>query len=102
MLSSVTINCQVTNIVINPGSQLLVFFGQVMSPHYSDQMSQRSQVSRMALWRCSQNVFAFVLVIVFVIFFGDVMSSHHSDQMCQRSQVSRMAPLGCSLMEVHR
>ena len=25
------------------------FFGQVMSPHHSDQMSQRSQVSRVAL-----------------------------------------------------
>ena len=27
----------------------LFFFGQVMSPHHSDQMSQRSQVSRVAL-----------------------------------------------------
>ena len=27
----------------------LSFFGQVMSPHHSDQMSQRSQVSRVAL-----------------------------------------------------
>ena len=26
----------------------LSFFGQVMSPHHSDQMSQRSQVSRIA------------------------------------------------------
>ena len=27
----------------------LSFYGQVMSPHHSDQMSQRSQVSRIAL-----------------------------------------------------
>ena len=27
----------------------LSFFGQVMSPHHSDQMSQRSEVSRVAL-----------------------------------------------------
>ena len=38
----------------------------VMSPHHSDQMSQRSLVSRVALWRCSQNVIVFVIVIVFV------------------------------------
>ena len=67
----------------------IVFLGQAMSSYHSDKMYQRSQVSRMALWRCSQNVFAFVLVIVFVIFFGHVMSSHHSDQMSERSQVSR-------------
>merc|ERR1711956_129384 len=46
-----------------------LFFGQVMSPHHSDQMSQRSQVSRVALWRCSLNVFVFVIVIVFVFVF---------------------------------
>ena len=56
-----------------------------------------SQVSGIALRRCSQNVFVFVFVIVFVFvfvfvnFFGHVMSSHHSEQMSQRSQVSRMA-----------
>ena len=44
----------------------LSFFGQVMCPHHSDQMSQRSQVSRIALFRCSQNVFVFVIVFVFV------------------------------------
>ena len=37
-----------------------------MCPHHSDQMSQRSQVSRIALFRCSQNVFVFVIVFVFV------------------------------------
>ena len=29
----------------------------VMSPHHFDQMSQRSQVSRIGLWRCSLNVY---------------------------------------------
>ena len=48
-----------------------VFFGHVMSSHHSEQMSQRSQVSRIALRRCSQNVlvFVFVFVIVFVFVF---------------------------------
>ena len=94
MLSIVTINCQVTKIVMNSGfnyqncSQCLkchkslgllsgglclclciclcIFFGYVMSSHHSEQMSQRSQVSRIALRRCSQNVFVFVIVFVFV------------------------------------
>ena len=50
-------------------SLTLSCFGQVMSPHHFDQMSQRSQVSRIALWRCSLNVFVFVIVNVFVIVF---------------------------------
>ena len=68
-----------------------------MSSDHSEQISKRSQVSRMALWRGSQNVFVFVFVFVFVIvivfvnFFGHVMSSHHSEQMSQRSQISRIA-----------
>ena len=41
----------------------------------SDQMSQ---VSKIAFWRCSRNVFVFVFVIVF---FGQVMSPHPSAQM---------------------
>ena len=45
---------------------LCIFVGHVMPPHHSDQMSQRSQVSRVALWRCSLNVFVFVIVFVFV------------------------------------
>ena len=73
MLSSVALNCQVTMTGVNSGSQLsemstishkftchvmclswyfilsLSFFGQVMSPHHSHKMSQRSQVSRIAL-----------------------------------------------------
>ena len=48
---------------------LAMFFGHVMSSHHSEQMSQRSQVSRIALGRCSQNVFVFVFVIVFVFVF---------------------------------
>ena len=69
-----------------PVSQLIA-----RSSHQSEQMSQRSQVSRIALRRCSQNVFVFVIVFVFVVvnFFGHVMSSHHPEQMSQRSQVSR-------------
>ena len=51
MLSSVTINCQVTKIVMNSGSQL--------SELYS--VSQMSQVSRIALGRCSQNVWLLVV-----------------------------------------
>ena len=74
MISSVTLDCQVTVIVMNSDSQLSqmltishkftshvmslswslclsLVFGRVMSPHCSDQMSQkRSQVSRIALW----------------------------------------------------
>ena len=46
-----------------------LFFGQIMSPHHFDQMSERSQVSRIALWRWSLNVFVFVIVIVFVFVF---------------------------------
>ena len=60
----------------------------VVSSHHSEQMSQRSQVSRIALRRCSQNVFVFVIVFVFVFvfvnFFGHVMFSYHSEQMSQR------------------
>ena len=32
---------------------VIVFFGQVMSSHHSDQMSQRSQVSTIAPFGCS-------------------------------------------------
>ena len=72
---------------------LSIFFGHFMCSHYSEQISQRSQVSGIALRRCSQNVFVFVFffvivfvfVFVFVSFFGHVMSSHHFEQMSQRS-----------------
>ena len=66
-------------------------------------MSQISQVSRIALWSCSLNVFVFVIVfvsvfvIVIVSLFGLVMSPHHSDQMLQRSQVSGVPLWRCSL-----
>ena len=61
---------------------VIVFFGQVMSPHPSDQMSQRSQVSGIALFMCSLNVFVFVIVFVFCIcfchcLFCQVISHHH-------------------------
>ena len=85
----------------------LFFFGQVMCAHHSDQMCQRSQVSRIALvmcslWMCSQNVFfcyclCLCICICHCIFVGHVMSCHHSDQMSQRSQVSRIALWRCSL-----
>ena len=51
------------------------FFGQVISPHHSDQMSQGSQVSRVALWRCSLNAFVFV---------GQFMSPNHSNEIWER------------------
>ena len=60
----------------------LSFFGQVMSPHHSDQMSQRSQVSRIALWWCSLNVFVFVISLSLYL---------------SLSQVSRIALWRCSL-----
>merc|ERR1719350_1448006 len=50
------------------------FFGHVMFSHHSEQMSQRSQVSRVALRRGSQNVFVFVIVFVFVFVNFLVMS----------------------------
>ena len=47
-------------------SQFLRCFGQVMSPYRPDQISQRTQVSSIARWRCSLNVFVFVIVFVSV------------------------------------
>ena len=43
-----------------------LFVGRVTFPHRSDQMSQRPKVSKIALWRCSLNVFVIVFVFVFV------------------------------------
>ena len=40
--------------------------GQVIFSHHSNQMSQRWKVSKIALWRCSLNVFVIVFVFVFV------------------------------------
>ena len=40
-----------------------------MSSHHSEQMSQRSQVSRIVLRSCSQNVIVIVIVIVIVVVF---------------------------------
>ena len=71
MLSSVTLDCQATKIVRNCQirHKLSKLSEIVMSPHHSNQMSQRSQVSRIAPWRCSLNVFVFVIVFVFVFVF---------------------------------
>ena len=49
-----------------------IFLGQVMSTNRPDQTSKRTQVSRIALWRCSLNVF--VIVIVFVCLFVFVIA----------------------------
>ena len=46
-----------------------LFVGQVMFSHHSDQMSQRSKVSEIALWRYSLNVIVFVFAFVFVVVF---------------------------------
>ena len=43
---------------------LVFFVGQVMFSHHSDEMSQRSKVSEIALWRCSLNVFVIFIVMV--------------------------------------
>ena len=48
---------------------LCLFVGQVMFSHHSDEMSQRSKVSEIALWRCSLNVFIIFIAIVFVSVF---------------------------------
>ena len=43
-----------------------LFVGQVMFSHQSDQMPQRSKVSKIALWKCSLNVFVIKTIFVFV------------------------------------
>ena len=58
-----------------------LFAGQVMFSHRPDQMSQRSKVSKIALWRCSLNVFVFVFVFLFAN--GQVMFSHDPHQFCE-------------------
>ena len=73
-----------------------------MSSHHSEQMSQRSQVSRIAHRRCSQNVLVFVFVIVlvfvfvFVNFFGHVMSCH-GPRVVQHDIQSCNIPMGSVL-----
>ena len=81
MLSSVTINCQVTKIVMNPGSQLSVL----------QSVSQMSQVPMIAPLGYSLTEVHGRYVGREVIV-GQIMSFRHSDQMSQRSQVSRIAP----------
>ena len=51
-----------------------LFVGQAICPHHSDQMSQRSRVSDIVLFRCSLNVFVIMSVFVFVIIFFLVRS----------------------------
>ena len=84
LLSSVALNCQDTMIIMNPSSQLSkmsTIWHKSQKPYVmSLSWAQKSQGSRIALWRSSPNVF---------VFFGQVMSPHHSDQMSQRSQVAR-------------
>ena len=50
-----------------------LLFGYVMLPHHSDQMSLRSQVSRLPLWRCSLNLFVIVFFFVFVFVIVDFL-----------------------------
>ena len=50
-----------------------LFVRQVMFPHHSDQIPQRSKYSKIALWRLSLNVFVIVFVIVFVSVFAFVI-----------------------------
>ena len=80
---------------------LIIF---VMFSHHSDQMSQRSEVSRVTqlVTRSPIELLWTAKKVGRYVFFGQVMSSHHSDQMSQRSQVSRIAPLGYSLRLVVR
>ena len=57
-----------------------IFLVMVIFSHQSELMSQRPQVSKITLWRCSLNVFViiiaidFALVFVFVIVFLSVRS----------------------------
>ena len=48
--------------------------GQFISPHQSDQISQKSQVSKDAPWRCSLNVYVFFIVVVFFFVFVFVIA----------------------------
>ena len=43
---------------------VVFLLGQVIFSHHSDQMSQRSKVSKIVLWRCSLNVFVIVFFLV--------------------------------------
>ena len=65
----------------------MAFFGQVIFSHHSDKMSQWSRVSKIALSKCSLNVFVIVFFIVFVVFLfvDQVMFSHDPHQFCEVS-----------------
>ena len=73
---------------------LSIFFGHIMSSQYSEQMSQRSQVSRIGLRRCSQNIFVFVFVVVFVFVFDIAFVFSHAVcyfQIPEKCEVTRPA-----------
>ena len=65
----------------------IVFLGQVMSSHHSNQISQRSQVSRIVPLGCTL-MEVLGRYVGKEVFLGQVMSFHNSNQMSQRSQVS--------------
>ena len=54
------------------------FVGQVRFSQHSDQMPQRSKVSKIALWRCSLNVFIIVFCLSSCPFVGQIKFSQHS------------------------
>ena len=78
-----------------------LFVGQFMSPYHSDQISQRSQVSRdrslkvLSKCICLCHCLCLCICLCHCLFVGRVISPHHSDQMSQRSQVSRVTLLLC-------
>ena len=112
MLSSVTLNCQVTMIVMNSGYQLsemstishkftshvkslylYLVFGWVINVSTSlikCLKGHKSPAFRIALWRCSLNVF--VIVFVFVVVFVFSWSGHASSSVW--SNVSKVSA-GC-------
>ena len=69
--------------------------------HNFSRIGMPSRISKIALWRCSLNVFVIVLVSVFVFvivfFVGHVMSPNQSEQMSERSQVFKMKVFSKSL-----
>ena len=52
-----------------------LFVGQVVSPHHSDQMSQRLQVSRVGILRCLLNIFVSVSKLLSMVFFKNQLNS---------------------------
>ena len=73
-----------------------IFLVMVIFSHQSELMSQRPQVSKITLWRCSLNVFVIVIDTVFVVVFFIVLSWLHARMMIlffeHLSPVRRMVP----------